>query len=155
MGATRHLLVDGYNILHAWGWLDARAEVVVAREKLAGALAPIRDVEDVRVTLVFDGRGAAAAADAAHEAEDFQVVYAPAGLTADGAIERLVAGSPDPAACAVATADGLERETVLAAGGTCVSPEELRAWIERCNHRAASARRRSAARTGFSNKLPL
>jgi predicted RNA-binding protein with PIN domain len=153
----RHLFVDGHNILHAWSWLqgtiDATA-MAVARERLVEAVRAIHDVERIAVTVVFDGRGASAASSDVRSADDVAVIYAPSHLTADSVIERAVAGSADPAACIVGTADHLERETVLAAGAECVSPAELQAWVGRC-HARVTARAKATRKQDFGNKLPL
>lgn len=157
----RHLLVDGYNVLHAWSWLSAHDTSAgireVARARLVEAVRPLHDLERWRVTVVFDGRGVAVDRDAGVSESGFTVLYAPADRTADSVIEALVAASPDPTQCVVATADGPERETVAAAGATCMSPADLLAWCERCRARAAQAvlRRAEKSRGSWGNKLPL
>jgi hypothetical protein len=57
----------------------------------------------------------------------------------------------------VATGDTTVRGNVLAAGGEAISPEDLRAWIERCQTRVgrALATRAETQRKSFGNKLPL
>ncbi len=161
MESARVLLVDGYNILHAWGWLSARdstpAALEIARGRLIEAVRPLHDVDRYDVSIVFDGRSANATIDPASQEPGFRVVFAPAGRTADSVIEATVAASPDPQSCTVATADGLERETVSATGASCVSPEDLQAWCARSRTRATQAAARSAQRPGtaWGNKLPL
>ena len=160
MERPRHLLVDGYNVLHAWKWLSSRdpaGAFEVARARLVEAIRPIHDVDGWEVTVVFDGRGTTAERDAAASESGIGVVYAPADRTADGVIEAQVAGSADPARCLVATADGPERETVAAAGAGCISPADLLAWCERSRTRAAQAAARQAekSRASWGNRLPL
>lgn len=157
--APRHLFVDGYNILHAWRWLGGRAEpeLEVARARLIETVRAVRDGERIEVTLVFDGRGSATVRDVAASEPGFAVVFAPAGRTADAVIEMLVASAPNPQACLVATADSAERETVQAAGATCLAPDELLAWSERCRARIAQAALRRSGRENqaWGNRLPL
>lgn len=107
------------------------------------------------VTIVFDGRGDVSHVDPGPAMDGFSVVYASAGLTADGVIERMVAAERPAGRCVVATADAAIRGNVLAAGGESISPEELKSWIERSQIRAQRAiRTRSAAQQkNFGNKL--
>jgi predicted RNA-binding protein with PIN domain len=119
---------------------------------LVEALGAIRDAEDLAVNVVFDGRGDRAERDSGESAPGVEVVFASKGQTADGFIERVVAHSPDPAGIIVATADRAERETVAASGVACVSPIELRAWVERCRKRTS---RSSRSRADFENRIPL
>ncbi len=156
----RHLLIDGYNVLHAWKWIHARdgaAGIDAVRTRLIEAVKPIRDVERLAVSIVFDGRGAIVDIDAAATEVGFAVLFAPSGRTADDVIEAMVAGSAHPSACIVATADALERETVAAAGAACLSPADLKAWCERCHARAVQSARRRSDQTGktWGNRLPL
>lgn len=154
--AKRHLLVDGHNVLHAWGWVS-KHDMAVDRERLVEALRIVHDVEGADVTVVFDGRGPAASMDV-DAAAGFVVCYASAALTADGEIERLVArDAAHPERCTVVTGDNAVRGNVLAAGGECLSPAELQAWIQRCAARARrkNVARNAAAQSGFSNRLPL
>lgn len=161
MDEPRHLFIDGYNILYAWQWLSGRdmaaGSLDTARSRLIEAVRPLRDVERIAVTLVFDGRGPTAGRDEAATEPGFVVVFAPSGKTADTIIESSVAAAPDPARCTVATADALERETVAASGAACLSPAELQAWCERCRARASRgvARRAETSRAAWGNKLPL
>lgn len=161
MDSPRHLFVDGYNVLHAWRWLSASntrgAEFQNARERLIETVRVMHDVDRFDVTIVFDGRGSATAEDAAAMEAGFTVLYAPADRTADGVIEALVAAHAEPRRCVVVTADHLERETVTAAGASCLSPDDLAAWCERSRARVAGAAARRAGKDhrGWGNKLPL
>src|SRR3954465_11256942 len=59
VGFEKHLLVDGSNVMHAWPELRQllKRDRDAARAKLSQALALIHDHDEIRVTLVFDGRG--------------------------------------------------------------------------------------------------
>lgn len=156
----RHLFVDGYNILHAWGWLtpgSSGPNLQTARERLIEAVRVLHDVDGFAVTCVFDGLGSVATLEPASAGAGVCVIFAPSGRTADDLIETAVAGTAEPAACTVATADAMERETVSAAGAACLSPDELRAWCERSRVRASQsvARRADKQRQSWGNKLPL
>ncbi len=137
----RHLLIDGANILHAWPQLRAllKTDRDAARSQLAQRAAAIHDVEQVRVTIVHDGRGEELVIERPSQQPTFSVVYTPASLTADDVIEQMVANAADAGACVVATEDQAERETVAASGAATMRAEDLRAWIERAEARQAAA----------------
>lgn len=149
VGYEKHLLIDGANILHAWPDLRAllRRDRGVAREKLSQSVRVIHDTEQVRLTLVFDGRGDDLVVEHPGDLKTFSHVYTPVGMTADDAIEQLVGKAADPALCIVATDDRAERQTIEATGAAGISAEELRAWVGRTEKRQqtqlASQRRKN------------
>lgn len=150
MASSKHLLVDGPNILHAWPELRAllRRDRAAARSQLTGRLTAIHDAEAIRLTLVFDGRGPELIFERQAQQETFTVLYTPSKFTADDIIERLVAGASAPGDCHVATADQAERRIIEGLGAQWVSPEDLAAWCARAEGRtaaqAAGLRRRNA-----------
>jgi uncharacterized protein len=152
VGYEKHLIVDGSNILHAWPELRTllQRDRDVAREKLTQSVRLIHDSEQVRLTLVFDGRGGDLVVESPGGQNTFAVVYTPAGTTADDVIEQLVGKAADPSACVVATDDRAERLTIEATGATGVSAEELRAWVARTEQRQQT---RLAGRRGDNEKL--
>jgi predicted RNA-binding protein with PIN domain len=151
----RHVLVDGHNVLHAWGWYNR--EAAGAPERLAEELRVLHDTGGLDVTVVFDGRGHTSSSDPVATTEGFTVRYASAGLTADGEIERLAAQGENPRRCVVVTGDVTVRGNVMAAGGDALTPAELRAWIDRIRGRARRALHTQNAQRdpSFGNKLPL
>lgn len=151
------LIVDGYNVLHAWGWMPRGRgpNMGVARGRLVEALSAIHGAEGLSVCVVFDGRGKRADTDGAESGHGVDVVFAAKGQTADGFIERAVAGADNPAACVVVTADAAERETVLALGAACVLPDDLLSWVERCRKRSSASAKRRPDAADLDNRLPL
>lgn len=141
MSYARHLLVDGSNLLHAWPELRtlAKRDRGAARSRLAQRLAPIHDVDDVRVTIVFDGRGAELTLERPSGHATFSIVHTPASLTADDVIEQMVSAAAEPAACCVATDDVAERSLVSAAGGQAMSSRDLASWARQAEGRQARA----------------
>jgi predicted RNA-binding protein with PIN domain len=138
---SKHLLVDGYNIAHAWP--DLRRVLMkegreVARVRLVERLRVLHDFERVRVSIVFDGRGTEIAIERPTPHATFSVLYTPGGMTADDLIEQLAVQSATPAEVFVATADQAERDTIEAAGARALTPAQLAEWIER-GERAQSA----------------
>lgn len=139
--STRHLLVDGSNVLQAWPDTRAlaRRDREAAKALLLRRVAVLHDFAGWRVTVVFDGRGEDLRVEEVGGASDFACVHTPAGATADDIIEQLVGRAAEPSACLVATADRAERATVEAAGAACCSPEELALRIEEADTRQARA----------------
>jgi len=137
VGYEKHLLVDGSNILHAWPTLRTlmQRDRDAARARLSQMLSVIHDVEQVRLTLVFDGRGDDLVVECPGELKTFAHVYTPAGTTADDVIEQLVGKAADPSMCIVATDDRAERQTIEATGGVSISAKDLLSWIERAGER--------------------
>lgn len=136
----RHLLVDGYNVLHQWPRGKAflrRGQLAAARDYLAAEVRVLHDREGLRVTLVFDGKGEKVELERPYEDLTFSFLYAPSGLSADAVIEQLVSGAGDPSQCLVITQDSLERETLQVAGATVMGPDDLAAWVRQAEGRLA------------------
>lgn len=127
----------------------------VARGRLIEAVSAIHGADGVSVLVVFDGQGRQTDRDGAESLPGVEVVFAAKGQTADGFIERVVADAADAGACVVATADGAERETVLALGANCVSPDELLSWVGRCKKRSSGSAKRRVDAADLDNRLPL
>ncbi|MEM9227887.1 MAG: NYN domain-containing protein, partial [Verrucomicrobiota bacterium] len=92
----------------------------------------IHDAAGVRTTVVFDGKGPELAFEYPSEQKTFTVIYSMSGQTADAVIEHLVARSPQPAACSVASRDNLVAESIRASGAILLTPDDLRSWVQRC-----------------------
>ncbi|TVR51908.1 MAG: RNA-binding protein [Puniceicoccaceae bacterium] len=144
MAWERHLLVDAYNVLHDWPAVSRLLgkRFVEARDRLVRELLPIHDWEQIRVSIVCDGRGADVAIERPTPHLTYSLVYTPAGLTADGLIERLVVSAGSPASCMVATRDQAEATAVAAAGAEVISPRSLIAWAGRCSREQRDRLRR-------------
>lgn len=111
------LIIDGYSLLHRVRerWLDNHATLESARNALTEWVRNAGPALGFKNTiLVFDGQRAGQ--DAAASSPHLKVLYAPAHLTADGVIERLVHKDLHPERMLVISSDRAERETVEAAG---------------------------------------
>ncbi len=133
----KHLLVDGSNVMHAWPELKGllKRERDVARARLSQAVRVIHDVEQWRVTIVFDGRGTELSSEHPSGHTTFSHVFTPTGMTADDVIEQLVGHAANPADVAVATDDRAERQTVEALGAAAMSADELASRVQRAIER--------------------
>lgn len=136
-GSQDHLLIDGYNVIHAWPSLQKllNRSVDAARSQLIETVRVIRDTEGLRLTLVFDGRGTQPEVEHPGEDPGFTVLYAPADLSADGLIEQIVRRARTPARCLVVSRDNLVIESIRATGAFGYTPEDLEEWIARCEER--------------------
>jgi uncharacterized protein len=148
MEFEKHLLIDGSNIIHAWPELRAllKRDRDAARSRLSQAAGVLHDVERIRVSIVFDGRGPDLAVERPSGQATFTHIHTPSGTTADDVIEQLVGQARQPGLCLVATDDRVERQTVEATGAAGLSAADLAAWIERVGGRQQSrlAERRRA-----------
>lgn len=122
------LIVDGYNIVHAWPDLKGltRFSLEAARDRLIERLAVYAQVRSADVTVVFDAHRTTAKANSTSTVDGVHVVFTRKGHSADHAIERLaysLAGDVDP--ITVATSDRFQSDLVRGMGGAVISALEL------------------------------
>ena len=122
------LVVDGYNVIHAWPALKAlmNESLEAARDKLVDRLAVYSQVSGAEVTVVFDAHRTIAMANAEEWNQGVRVIYTRKGHSADHAIERIAyatQGDGDP--LTVATSDRFQRDLVHGVGGAVISALEL------------------------------
>jgi predicted RNA-binding protein with PIN domain len=128
----RWVLVDGYNVMHAWPKLGRPAgrSLEKRRAALLAVLAQYADQTGGRVTVVFDGYAAK------HKPADvlmpagLEVVFSDRGKTADEVIERLVAQAEGRARILVVTSDTVERQIVETLGASSLSTEGFAVEVE-------------------------
>ena len=130
----RYLIVDGHSVIFAWPELRKLhvRRTALAREALVKQLRDYQDWTEVRVVVVFDGKGKKV--EATSGPSDVQIFYSRSGQSADAIIERLASKYGKQFELMVATSDSMEAETVQACGAEWISPEALRGLL-------ASARR--------------
>ena len=132
-----HLLLDGYNLIHAvpeWKqYLSSDQER--SRELLAAWVRSIHDMDAVRTTLVFDGKGADLSIERPFKEHTFSYVFSPSGVTADTVIEQLAGKAGNPDAVVVTTNDRVLQHTVLASVAQVMSLSELESWVQSCEQR--------------------
>jgi predicted RNA-binding protein with PIN domain len=122
------LIVDGYNIGHAWPQLKRLKDesLEAARDKLVERLAVYGLVTGADVTVVFDAHQTSSMANAEAMNDGVRVIFTRKGHSADHAIERLAyaaTGGGDPVT--VATSDRFQRDLVRGMGGAVISALEL------------------------------
>src|ERR1700726_1001300 len=116
------LIVDGYNIIHAWPALHApllEKGLEDARRKLITALAEYAAQTGVAVTVVFDAHGRPGGLPSTEQFDGVTVLFGSKRATADHVIERAayrVSQRGEGADVVVATDDRLERDVVGAMG---------------------------------------
>jgi len=122
------LIVDGYNVIHAWPSLKRLLGVSLeaARDKLIERLSVYGLVTGGDVTVVFDAHHPSATANAKEEVEGVHVIFTRKGHSADHAIERLAytaTGAGDN--LTVATSDRFQSDLIRGMGGAVISAPEL------------------------------
>ncbi|MCE5285293.1 MAG: NYN domain-containing protein [Pelosinus sp.] len=124
------MLVDGYNVIHAWPELIelSKDNLEHARDKLGEILTGYGAFKSYAVMLVFDAQGVAGQESCREENEHLMTVYTKEGETADSYIEKtayLLARQDRSANVYVVTSDWMEQRIILGAGAFRISAREL------------------------------
>lgn len=157
LGATEVLIVDGYNVAHAWPELRALldgARLDEARRRLVSVLSEYVALRGARVIVVFDGPEEAAGA--ARSGDGVEVRFSGAAQSADHVIERLAYEASRAGVAAtvvVVTGDRLQRDLVRAMGAVTMGAADLLAEVEGARSEAAQRARRSRDVGGFARRL--
>ncbi len=125
------LLVDGYNMIHAWQELKELVEVSLesARQKLLDMLSNYKGSQKINIIVVFDAYLVKGNVGKIFQYHNISVVYTKEAETADHFIERTVNRLPRHYKVSVATSDGLEQMIILGEGAQRVTAQELRQRI--------------------------
>ena len=141
------LIVDGYNVLHAWPSLKRVLKsngLEDARRELVRTLAEYAAQTGAAVTVVYDAHGRSGAASS-DEVDGVTVLFGSKEASADHVIERLAfeaARRGDAADVVVATSDRLQRQIVGAAGVATMSAPALEVEVARVVTETGEAARR-------------
>jgi predicted RNA-binding protein with PIN domain len=123
------VIVDGYNVIHAWPQLKrllGDASLEAARDKLIGRLSVFGMVAGADVTVVFDAHHSTARTNSEEVVEGVHVLFTRKGHSADHAIERIAYDASQAGdMITVATSDRFQRDLVRGMGGAVISSEEL------------------------------
>jgi predicted RNA-binding protein with PIN domain len=101
-----------------------------ARDALVEMLQQYQDAAGMPVTVFFDGRGTRHGRPKATPAHAVEVLFSPAGKTADDLIERAAHRFQEYGEVLVVTDDFAERDTVNASGGLVASCSNFISMID-------------------------
>ena len=126
----QYLIVDGYNIIHAWDEtaMLAKDDLQAARRKLCDILSSYAGFKNCRTVVVFDGYQVKGNLGEKDQFSGIQVVFTKENETADAYIEALVAQIGTNYNVRVATSDALVQLSSLRSGSLRISAREL--WAE-------------------------
>ena len=129
------LLVDGYNIIHAWPELKDLAEhnLGAARSKLMDILCNYQGYKQCMLILVFDAYKVKGNIGISEQYHNIHVVYTKEAQTADAYIERATHQMIHEYNVIVATSDALEQLIVAGHGSRRISARELKLEIAQLN----------------------
>ena len=123
------LIVDGYNVVHAWTSLKhlaSSASLEAARDKLIERLSVLGLVSGDEVTIVFDAHHSASLSNSEDTVEGVRVIFTRKGHSADHVIERIAYDATKSGdVITVATSDRFQRDLVRGMGGVVISALEL------------------------------
>lgn len=127
-----YVLVDGYNIIHAWEDLSAlaREDLDGARVKLIDLLRNYQSWRGCQVIVVFDAYKIKGGKGSVEKLGDLYVVYTKEAETADMYIERTTYQLSRDNRVRVATSDGLEQMIILGHGAQRMSAAELKYEVD-------------------------
>lgn len=128
MAGNEFLLVDGYNIIHAWPELLELSELSLesARLKLMDMLSNYQGYRKITVILVFDAYLVKGNQGSVNMHDNIYVVYTKEAETADNYIERVVNRMPKHYSVRVASSDGLVQLISMGGGAVRMSAAELK-----------------------------
>jgi predicted RNA-binding protein with PIN domain len=123
------VLVDGYNVIHAWPELKrlmTGASLEAARDRLVERLSVFGMVVGADVTVVFDAHHSTARTNSEEMVDGVRVIFTRKGHSADHIIERMAYDATQAGdVITVATSDGFQRDLVRGMGGAVISALEL------------------------------
>ena len=128
-----YLLVDGYNIIHAW---DETREIVnqnldAARQILLEQLTDYRAMTDAEIIVVFDAYRVHGHRTETEEYQNLHVVFTREAETADQYIARFATEHIKQYDITVATSDGLIQLIIRGADAKLMSARDLHDEVQR------------------------
>ncbi|MBR1629688.1 MAG: TetM/TetW/TetO/TetS family tetracycline resistance ribosomal protection protein, partial [Lachnospiraceae bacterium] len=126
----KYLLVDGYNVIHAWQELKELAdlELSAARDRLADILCNYQGYTGMETILVFDAYKVKGGQGSVNRYNNIYIIYTKEAETADAYIEKATHEIAQDHDVTVVSSDGLVQLIVLGAGAVRMSSAEL--WEE-------------------------
>lgn len=122
-----YLLVDGYNIIHAWSGLEelSRINMDSARDKLLDIMCNYQGMKKCELIVVFDAYRVSGHHEEYMDYHNIHVVYTKEAETADHYIEKFAHENGKKYNITVATSDGLEQVIIRGAGCLLYSAREF------------------------------
>ncbi|ABX42192.1 translation factor GTPase family protein [Lachnoclostridium phytofermentans] len=130
-----YLLVDGYNIIHAWPELNEHVDENMhgARMKLLDILCNYQGIRKCQIIVVFDAYRLLGHPEEVIDYHNIHVVYTKEAQTADQYIEKFAHDNQKKYDITVATSDGLQQIIIRGAGCSLLSARDLKEEIDRVN----------------------
>ena len=130
-----YLLVDGYNVIHAWEDLKkvSLTGMDAARKLLMDILSNYKGYREREIILVFDAYKVVEGGGSVSRYHNIDVVYTKEAETADAYIEKVTYEIGKKHRVTVATSDGAVQLIIFGHGAFRISPQMLRAEIEQAN----------------------
>ena len=127
-----YVLIDGYNLIHAWPELDelARMDFGAARDQLVDILCNYQGFTQQEVIVVFDAYKVKGGVGSHQKIRNIYVVYTREAETADMYIEKVTHEIAKKHRVRVVTSDGLEQLIILGHGAVRTSSREFVEEIE-------------------------
>jgi len=134
------LVVDGYNIIHAWPEFEKLIDSGLehARYKLVSILANYSHLCGQKIFVVFDAHQVKNTMERIDTIDTVEVIYTQQGETADTFIESLVGRLLNEGIVYVATSDWAEQVIVFGRGAYRLTPGELLIEVNRIKQESES-----------------
>lgn len=130
--SEEYLLVDGYNIIHAWPELEeiSQESMEGARLRLIDILSNYQPIRKCKIMLVFDAYRVQGRKESVEDRNNIQVVYTGEAQTADHFIEKFAHANKKDYRITVATSDGLQQIIIRGAGANLLSARDLKHAVD-------------------------
>jgi len=128
-----YILVDGYNVIHAWDELQKLADTdfAAARERLIDILCNYQGFTEYIVIVVFDAYKVKGNPGSSEKVRNIHVVYTKEAETADMYIEKVTHDIARHHKVRVVTSDALEQVIIMGHGALRVSSREFQTEVEK------------------------
>lgn len=128
-----YLLVDGYNVIHAWEELKLIAEETIdgAAGRLNDIMCDFQGMTGQNIIVVYDAYKVKGHTTEVLDYHNIKVVYTKEAQTADMYIERYAHDNAKKYDISVVTSDGLEQIIVVGLGCHVVSSREFKEVVDR------------------------
>ena len=128
-----YLLVDGYNVIHAWDelWDIAKNDYGAARDRLIDIMCNYQGFTQEAVIVVFDAYKVKGNHGSTEKVRGVSVVYTKEAETADMYIEKVTHEIAKKHLVRVVTSDALEQMIILGHGALRISAREFRSEMDK------------------------